>query len=553
MPKQVSLLMLTLLGWLAFRCAVTLWFCNSEYQAYVLAFVVVAVWPDIFVCKWLAQRSQIIMERVRLGGLNCTGAHAAFLGGLAISVLASPFCVAAVSICSESAAGARSGFYGTVSIEEAIALPDDYCFEAPEAAAYIWYLGAVEYTVTRRVEKFYYAAPFESATWDKTKEVRIWAIVDEHELSEGALTTNRVACPVSSRNMHYSAFRTAVDNAEERFDLKSAENAILVRLIDSTEQSPGFYGSPTFWIVLLYGAGAIPALLFPLLFALARRDTKNHSEEETIVESTCAIDSLATITARFTSPKIAAATRRRFWLGWHVVSFIPLAVFIVAWLPDFLSLLLVLLIPAVELWLLLRAFPEPETRQSARMAVVCLMPLAMLFALLLVNVSKFGMNEASSYDANRTLLDVDMTQETTIVRVPENFQLRGEASGVYWAPNHETKTWRVIPLLPASETMDQPIKYWVKNNDRLDSRLQEQPLRYVRADQRRTSFQYRQAIADAEYHHEITAAESAIFLEPITDPAKQSQDAIGFIVLGFLGVFLSWATCAMYWPISRSK
>ncbi|MDP1560383.1 MAG: hypothetical protein Q8M16_03200 [Pirellulaceae bacterium] len=83
------------------------------------------------------------------------------------------------------------------------------------------------------------------------------------------------------------------------------------------------------------------------------------------------------------------ATKRRFWLGLHVVGFIPLSILMIYWLTELAALSLVVLIPAVELWLLMYAFPQPETRRSGRMAWTWLMPVTMLFALILVNVSKF--------------------------------------------------------------------------------------------------------------------------------------------------------------------
>lgn len=553
MIKAIAWLTLALLGWLLARCAVTVWFCNGEYQAFVLGFVVAAVWVDIFVCKWLAQRSANLLEQAKARDCDASRAHWVYLSALGMSVLASPFCASVVSIFSESAVGERSEFHGAVSINEALALPDDDCFEAPEADAYIWYLGAVEYTVTRRVEKFYYAAPFESATWDKSQEVRIWAIVDERELTNGVLTENRVACRVPPRNMHYAAFRTAVANAESRFDLKSADNAILVRLTETAESTSNPIGGPTFWMVMLYGLALIPALLYPVLFGLAPRVSKNQLANARVLQSNVDTNPLVSDSSPKELRKRAAAGKRRFWLGWHVVGFIPLSVVMVTWLPEILSLLLVFVIPAIEIWLLLRAFTDAETRRSLRMAVACVMPLAMFFALTLVNVGKFGMNESARFDANQRMTDIEPASPATIVRMPEDFQLEPMLSGEYWAPNEETKTWRVVPLVPKNETLGQPIKYWVKSTDRLDSRFQQEPIRFVRIDQQSASFQYQQAIADAEYHHEVVAAETPILLEPVVDPERQSQDAVGFVLLGFLGICLSWATAAMFWPGSPSR
>lgn len=553
---MIQILLLTMMAflWIMARCGLALWFFTSDYQAYGLLFAMAAVWPDIYVCKYLAKWN----ERAQGAGEARDGRFpkAVFLLGLGLSVLASPFCASVVSIHSESATSSSGAFHGVVSINEAIALPDESCFEVPEAAPFVWYLGAIEYNITRRVEKFYYAAPLESADWAPHREVRIWAIVDERELSNGGMTQHKIACQIPTRNMHYEAFRKAVANAEERFDLKSANNVILVRLVDELPASGLGLSGAVFWILVLYSLAAIPVLLYPICVMLVPKKREGTVRSE--VGS--APDTDSSIPASLALDKSRWASKRRFWLGLHVVGFIPLSVFMVYWLTDLVSLSLVVLIPAVELWLLMRAFPQPETRRSVRMAATWLMPVTMLFALILVNVSKFDVEQAASYDPqtdkllNQARSQIDLEQEFStilrdgvIVRIPEGYRPRAEWLGRYWAPNSETKTWRMVPVLNESWEPGQPVKFWLKSTDRLDSQFHDEPPKFVRVTTS-TLFQFRKAIADAEYHHDLRAADQIVILEPVVDPQKQAKDALGFIVLGFLGCCVSWAVCAAVWP-----
>lgn len=555
---MIQILLLTMMAflWILARCGVALWFFTSDYQAYGLLFAMAAVWPDIYVCKYLAKWH----ERAQGAGEARDGRFpkAVFLLGLGLSVLASPFCAAVVSIHSESATGSSGTFHGVVSINEAIALPDDSCFTVPEAAAFVWYLGAVEYNITQRVEKFYYAAPLESVDWEPNREVRIWAIVDERELSNGDLTQHKVACQIPSRNMHYEAFRKAVANAEERFDLKSANNAILVRLVDESPASSLGLSGAVFWILVLYSLAAVPVLLYPVGLMLVPNKQEDTVRSEEVGGSAPATDSASPIALDTT--KNRWASKRRFWFGLHAIGFIPCSVFMIYGLTDLVSLSLVVIIPAIELWLLMRAFPQPETRGSVRMALTWLMPVTMLFALILVNVGKFSVEQAASYNPQtdellnqtRDPLDLEnkfatILRHGAIVRIPEEYRPRAEWLGRYWAPNSETKTWRVVPMLSKSWDLGQPVKFWLESTDRLDSQSHDEPPKFVRVTMS-TSFQFRQAIADAEYHHNLTAADQIVMLEPVVDPQLQAKEALGLIVLGFLGCCLSWAVCAAFWP-----
>jgi len=542
--------------WIVARCGVALWFFSSDYQAYGLLFAIVAVWVDIYVCKYLANWNDQALAAC--GASNRKFTKAMFLLGLGLSVLASPFCAAVVSIHSESATSSWGAFQGVVSIEDALELPDESCFEVPAAAPFVWYLGAVEYNVTRRVEKFYYAAPLESVDWQPNREVRIWAIVDERELSNGDLTQHKIACQIPTRNMHYAAFRKAVANAEERFDLKSTNNAILVRLVGELPASSSGLSGAVFWILALYSLAAVPVLLYSVGLMLVPNKREDTVRSEEVGGSAPETD--WSIPIALETAQNRWASKRRFWLSLHVTGFIPLSVFMIYWLTDVTSLSLVVVIPAIELWLLMRAFPQPETRRSVRMALTWLMPVTMLFALILVNVSKFGMEQAASYDPQtdellnqaRSQIDLEKKFSTilsdgAIVRVPEGYRPRAEWLGRYWAPNNETKTWRMVPVLNESWERGQPVKFWIQSTDRFDSRFQDDPPKFVRVTTS-TSFQFRKAISDAEYHHDLTAADQIVVLEPVVDPQLQAKEALGLIVLGFLGCCLSWAVCAASWP-----
>jgi hypothetical protein len=246
--------------------------------------------------------------------------------------------------------------------------------------------------------------------------------------------------------------------------------------------------------------------------------------------------------------------KRRFWFGWQVVGFVVLAAVMIGWLADIWALLLVIMVPALELWLLLQAFPDPETRGSLRMAATWLMPVGMMLALVFVNVSRFSLDEAKGYDSRIEWTELDTNREHgTIVALPEDVSIRQEWTGEYWAPNDETIAWRAVPMLGPTWSPGQPIKYWFMSTDRVDSRFHEGPPKFVRVAREQASFQMRQAIADAEYHHEIVSEDRAIILEPVVDPEKQSREAIGFVVLGFLGCCFSWAVCALYWPVAQAR
>ena len=591
----IRILLLTMMAafWIVARCGLALWFFTSDYQAYGLWFAIGAVWPDIYVCKYLAHWNE--QTSVVGAAPHSKFAKAMFLLGLGLSVLASPFCASVVSIQSQSANANAGSFRGVISINDALALPDESCFEIPEAAPFVWYLGAVEYQVTRNVKKFYYAAPLESEDWEPQREVRIWAIVDEHELSEGGLTQHQVACQIPTRNTHYAAFRQAVVNAEERFDLKSANQAILVRLVAERPESGWNLSGATMWILALYSVAAIPILLYPVCRLLV--------PSKRLPEATLKSPLLHPERPFPSHPDAAKlalknkcwAARRRFWLGLHVVGFIPLSIGMVYGLIDLAALSLVIVIPALELWLLMRAFPQAETRRSVRMATAWLMPVTMLFALVLVNVSKFSLDEVAGYErptgnqrhqADKPF-DVEAELSETfgdgaIVRLPDTYSLsqngsdpleasrfsnlftrlagegqtpfrigsyrpRTEWLGEYWAPNDETKTWRMVPVLDENWEPGQPIKFWLQSTDRLDSRFQDGPPTFVRVTTS-PSFQFRQAIADAEYHYDLVSADPLVILEPVVDPQKTAKEALGLIVLGFLGCCLSWAVCAGFWP-----
>lgn len=554
MVRNGLCLTVTFLGWLLVRYGLMWWFCNSDYQGYVLFFAMAMVWPDIYVCKYLATWSQAIQDQA--GGLGRKGALANkfILAAFGWSVLASPFCASVVLIHSESATGNQAAHRGVVSFEDVGTLPEESCFEVSGAAPFVWYLGAVEYSITRRSEKFYYAAPLESAEWDPSREVRLWAIVDERELSQGVLTRNRIACHIPTKNPHYSAFQTAVANAESRFDLKSAPSAMLVRLLASPEAAAPAYGGQDVWIGVLYGFSVIPTLLYPALLWVAPKKREPMFASREVDAAELENPSVAMVPSMWNSQSRLLIAKRRFWFGWQVLGFVVLAAVMIGWLADIWALLLVIVVPALELWLLLRAFPDSETRGSLRMAATWLLPVGMMLALVLVNVSKFSLEEAKGYDSQVKWSELGPnTQHGTIVALPEEVSIRQEWTGEYWAPNHETSAWRAFPLVEPTWGPSQPIKYWFMSTDRLDSRFHHERPKFVRVAREQDSFQMRHAITDAEYHHEIVAADGAIILEPVVDPKKQSQEAFGFVVLGFLGCGLSWAVCALYWPIARPR
>jgi hypothetical protein len=251
------------------------------------------------------------------------------------------------------------------------------------------------------------------------------------------------------------------------------------------------------------------------------------------------------------SDKPLVATRR-FWFILHVVGFIPLSLLIVGAMSLWQAIVLVILVPLLELWLLLRSFPNQETRRSIRMAIACLMPVAMVFAITLAIVSNYHYTQYANYDQKAVLKDFDSApQAGTIVRVAEGMKKRNDLSGSYWAPSDETIAWRMIPLVDEDWQSDMPIDLWVISTDRLDSMLIDQPLTVVKVTEDADDFRLSQAIADAELRHGIESAAKALVLEPVADPAKQLDSASGFVFLGFLICLLSWMISSILWPTEQ--
>lgn len=538
--------MFAFLAWLLFRYFLAMSFYNSEYQGYVYLFAVAAGILDFAAFLMAVSWSNGLREQALASGKNSILAHRVAGLGFFLTIIFGLFCASAELIESQSATGSTANFQGSVAIDQAISLPEGGCFTVPEVVPYTDHLGTVELDENYGGGKFYYAAPMEMITWQPSRPVRIWAVVDEFELSDGALTKNKTFVHIPQRSAYYNVFRLAVSNAEEHRGLQSASNAILVRLIDSPGLVASYYQGTNFWILIAYGSLALLIVSFPILYALAPRirEAANGApaDMETIAPSN-----------DFTSQAIHAVpsfAKRRYWFGLHVLGFVALAFLMVASMPILPAIVVTITVPLLELWLLMRSFPHPKTRESIRMAVTWLMPVAMGFALILVVACIYRHGEYAQYDSTVILASRQSAPpEGTIVPVSEELKMRTDLTGSYWAPNDQTKAWRLVPLLKDDWEASEPVDLWVKSNDRLDSVSGAPPLRFARVLDDESDFRLSRAIADASTRHGVQPASNVLMLEPVAKPEQQLGEGNAFVLIGFTFCLLSWCASALFWPL----
>lgn len=113
--------------------------------------------------------------------------------------------------------------------------------------------GGVEYKMTRSVTKRFYADPFGDDLWDSSQPVKVWVI---HQDDEVITPAHRYAYVVNRHNMHRSAYQKALQNSEQRFQINSADDAIMVRL---DTRPPFWLQGPSYWgvLVLIYASAGL--------------------------------------------------------------------------------------------------------------------------------------------------------------------------------------------------------------------------------------------------------------------------------------------------------
>ena len=86
--------------------------------------------------------------------------------------------------------------------------------------------GVTEYIRSSTTETFY-ADPFVDQAWDLSQPIRVWVV---HKEREQLTAAHRYAYVVTQNDAKRMTYRLAVENSQERFQTRSAKDAILVRL-----------------------------------------------------------------------------------------------------------------------------------------------------------------------------------------------------------------------------------------------------------------------------------------------------------------------------------
>ncbi len=104
--------------------------------------------------------------------------------------------------------------------------------------------GAVDTGRAGVVVETFYADPYGDDTWDQSQPVQVWVV---HEKGEEITAEHRYAYVITKQDAHRVTYKKAVENSNQRFQTRSAEHAIMVRL--DTRQ-PAWPNGPTYLQVL---------------------------------------------------------------------------------------------------------------------------------------------------------------------------------------------------------------------------------------------------------------------------------------------------------------
>jgi len=568
MNRQAFSFWLVLMVWQIARFSAMTLFLASEWQSYVLSFMVAGLMVDAFALNrclvWFGKSSTTEKLLPQIGVRDSGNLS---MLGIVLYICGTAFSASVALINGTGTVMTDGPVVGPVAIVEAVQHPEAGCLEFSEGAPQIDYLGAVCYSVTSKVKEYFYAVPFVNHEWTTDQEVAVWAILSEYELTSGDFQNARFAQVVPSHNLHYDAFDAAVTNAEERHAIRSDSAAILVRLLDGPPATTGMLSTQTTWIGLIYlltwlAAGPYAAKLFAEAPATAEAEElavasvriPSLTSRVSAAEDQAA-DSELLVAARSEATAPAWMRRRIFWLSVHLGTYAGLAISLLSASFSWLVFLFMLPAAAVEVWLALRAFRNPEVRASGRMACLMLgLPTSMFFAILFLAIGAVQFSEGRSV-SKATRLDITQPEIPTdgeFLELTGNPILRDDLAGAFWAPTEDARTRWMTPVVSSDWCSEMPVRIWAESTDRSQARFSDEPLRYVRLITNRSDFRRAQALDDAVQRYSLTSAPDALVVERVPSPEGRAKDGGGMVVLGAICSLLGWSFSACFWPKERS-